>query len=969
EGLDVLGSGDIVTGIVNEKGINEYGTFVLNLSKNETFTKTISGTGSFQTTGAGTLTLTQENNYSGGTVIGNDTTIFAQKINSIGSGDIRNDGTLILDLTSNNNGILKQFMSGSGNLEKSGNGRLELTKANTFYGKTTLSAGTLLLRNELALQNSLLDYQSGTLDIGTLTKLSLGGIAGTQNLSLNNQSGQSIDLTLNANNQEDSRYSGNITGTGNVTKTGSGTQIFAGQNTYSGGTLISDGRLVSVGVTGFGTGNVVNNAEMEFNINSEVETYEKTITGTGSLWKSGLGTLNLVGENNYEGNTIIENGQINVSSLDSLGYVTCLTDNCPAVDCPDDCPTIDCPTDDCHITNRSVIIRGENASLFLDLADDATFEQNITGQGSIYKAGTGILTFKKDLNLTGSTHVLAGTLLVNAKATSAIIVYNGATLGGSGIADNNVTFKSGSSHFIGQKENAKLTSFSAKNINYENDSTVYIKVGMNGSDQVIAKDGFDFAKGGGAVNVVLLNLGLDDFDPETTISPSEYTVFVAENGKLLLNGQYIGNTESNSDTLTVDGVNGEIRFLAAPEEGLGVLGYSVTTTEKAVRNITLNLAAVSPAATAYLNANQRAVLRGIADADIFDGIYAYNKETRGAVIDQTMPLIQTAMPFLTERSVTQFNLATFDRLRFLREPLALTDREINAYRGASHRLTPIHSRNNYLWFQNFGDFIRMSANNGVPGFQVNSYGFTVGADRGINSHSSVGLGMGGYFSDLDANNVYQKGDVGSYLISLYGNWVNDDHWMITGSAGFAFSSYELTRNAPTFDTTLNSRHNGTTLFASIEGSKKLLFGKYEVSPYFGADLIWLCEEGYQERAATGLQSLALNIKSQDTFSVLSTAGIRLGRSMRLLGGNIVNPSLYAAWIHNWTESDIATTASFFGEPSFKIRGASMNRDRAQLGANLNMTLNKRTNMFARFNAELATRYSDLSFHLGISFGF
>ncbi|MDR1268125.1 MAG: autotransporter outer membrane beta-barrel domain-containing protein [Planctomycetaceae bacterium] len=471
------------------------------------------------------------------------------------------------------------------------------------------------------------------------------------------------------------------------------------------------------------------------------------------------------------------------------------------------------------------------------------------------------------------------------------------------------------------------------------------------------------------VNVVLLNLGLDDFDPETAVSPTDYTIFVADAGKLLLNGKHISNTESDSDTLTVEGKNGEIRFLAEPEEGLGVLGYSVKTDDKATRSISLSLAAVSPAAVAYLNTNQREVLKGITDADIFDGIYAYNKQSRGNVIDQTMPMIQTAMPFLTERSVTQFNIAAFDRLRFLREPLALTDREINAYRGSSHRLAHIHSRNNYLWFQNYGDFIRMSAGGGVPEFQANSYGFSVGVDKGIDYHSSVGLGMGGYFSDLNANDVYQKGDIGSYLISLYGNWINDDNWMITGSTGFVFSSYELTRNAPTFNTTLKSRHCGTTLFASVEGSRKILFGKYEVSPHLGADFIWLGEEGYREHATTGLQSLALNIKSQDTFTVLSTVGIRLGRSMRLMGGNIVNPSLYAAWIHDWTESNITTTASFFGEPSFKIRGASMNRDRAQLGANLNMTLNKRTDMFARFNAELATRYSDLSFHLGIRFGF
>ncbi|MDR2115818.1 MAG: autotransporter domain-containing protein [Planctomycetaceae bacterium] len=976
--LEVLGSGNIITGDENGSG-----TLVLNLTKDETFTKTISGTGSLKITGTQngnenetkTLTLTQENSYSGGTTIDSNAAIFAQNIKSIGTGDIRNDGKLTLDLTSD--GIFSQSMSGNGIFEKTGNGKLTLATENTFRGITIMNAGTLRLGNDLSLQNSLLNYRSGTLEYKHLSKLVLGGIAGTQNISLTNESEKPLDLTIGSSDL-DSVYNGNITGTGKVTKIGSGTQTFSGNNSYSGGTEIEGGTIIAGKVSSFGTGNIKfknKNTAIEFNLDEQNSgIFEQQISGcskknensenndqlseddqlielieNGRLIKSGNGTLTLKNKNNekntYSEGTIIRGGTLIAEGLGVLGSGNIVTGDSKG-----------------------------SGTLVFNLEKNETFTETISGTGSVHKTGTGTLTLTKNLDISGSAHVLAGTMFVNSEAQSAITVYDGATLGGDGVVNNNVTFRKGSVQIIGQNENAKLTTFTAKNITYNNGSTVYIKVGMNGSDQVIAKDGFNFAKGGGAVNVVLLNLGLDDFDPETTISPSEYTVFVAENGKLQLNGEYIANTESNSDTLTVtkangENVDGEIRFLAAPEEGIGVLGYSVKTNDRALRSITLNLAAVSPAAVAYLNTNQRSVLQGISDAAIFDGIYAYTKEKRGAVIDQTMPMIQTAMPFLTQRSVTQFNVSSFERLRFLREPLALTDREINAYRGSSHRFAHIHSRNNYLWFQNFGDFVRMSAKEGVPEFQANSYGFSVGVDRGINYHSSVGLGMGGYFSDLNVNDVYQKGDVGSYLISLYGNWINDENWMITGSTGFVFSSYELTRNAQTFNTTLNSQHSGTTLFASVEGSKKLLFGKYEVSPYLGADFIWLCEEGYGERVTSGLSSLALNVKSQDTFTVLSTVGIRLGRAMRLLGGNLVNPTLYAAWIHDWTESDIATTASFFGEPAFKIRGASMNRNRAQLGTNINMTLNKRTDMFARFNAELATRYSDLSFHLGIRFGF
>ncbi len=192
---------------------------------------------------------------------------------------------------------------------------------------------------------------------------------------------------------------------------------------------------------------------------------------------------------------------------------------------------------------------------------------------------------------------------------------------------------------------------------------------------------------------------------------------------------------------------------------------------------------------------------------------------------------------------------------------------------------------------------------------------------------------------------------------------------MAGSAGLVFSTYDLERQPGPFATKLSSQHDGTTIFASIEGNKKFRFGRFEMAPYAGLDFIWLCEEDYREKADGRHSALALQVDEQETFTVLSTVGVRLGRAFRLLGGNMIQPSIHAAWVHDWTESDITSSAAFTGMGTFKTRGASMHRDRAQLGANLNMTLNPRTDFFAKFNAELAKRYSDLSFHFGFRLGF
>ena len=118
-------------------------------------------------------------------------------------------------------------------------GTLVLGGANTYTGVTTISYGTLRLANSLALQNSTLDYSAGTLSFGTLTGATLGGLQGSQSLTLPS----SFTLSV-GNNGNSTEYYGALSGS-NVTlrKVGAGTLSFRGTspNTYSGVLEINQG--------------------------------------------------------------------------------------------------------------------------------------------------------------------------------------------------------------------------------------------------------------------------------------------------------------------------------------------------------------------------------------------------------------------------------------------------------------------------------------------------------------------------------------------------------------------------------------------------------------------------------------------------------------------------------------------------------------------------------------------------------
>ena len=140
------------------------------------------------------------------------------------------------------NAVLSGPISGDGTLTKDGVNTLTLTSANTHTGKTSVTNGTLVIGNALALQNSVLNNQA-TISFGTLDSVVLGGLEGSVDLPASSLTA----LTLGNNNPTDAVYSGNINdGAGGLTltKVGANTQTLSGLiNNYTGDTIVEGGTL------------------------------------------------------------------------------------------------------------------------------------------------------------------------------------------------------------------------------------------------------------------------------------------------------------------------------------------------------------------------------------------------------------------------------------------------------------------------------------------------------------------------------------------------------------------------------------------------------------------------------------------------------------------------------------------------------------------------------------------------------
>ncbi|EDI0204080.1 fibronectin-binding autotransporter adhesin ShdA [Salmonella enterica subsp. enterica serovar Monschaui] len=319
---DSLGSGDI-----DNSGVLKVGEGELE--------NTLSGTGSLVKTGTGELTLSGDNTYSGGTTIAGGT-LTADHADSLGTGTIANSGVLQVG-----EGELENTLSGTGSLVKTGTGELTLSGDNSYSGTTTITDGTLIAASVNALGSGDID-NSGVLQVGEgelkNTLFGSGSLVktGTGELTLNGDNdysgGTTIDdgvliaASVNALGSGDIDNSGvlqvgegelknTLFGSGSLVKTGTGELTLSGDNSYSGGTTISDGTLIADHADSLGSGDIDNSGVLQV---GEGE-LKNTLSGSGSLVKTGTGELTLSGDNSYSGATTISDGTLIAANVNALG--------------------------------------------------------------------------------------------------------------------------------------------------------------------------------------------------------------------------------------------------------------------------------------------------------------------------------------------------------------------------------------------------------------------------------------------------------------------------------------------------------------------------------------------------------------------------------------------------------------------------------------------------------------------------
>jgi outer membrane autotransporter protein len=717
-------------------------------------------------------------------------------------------------------------------------------------------------------------------------------------------------------------------GGGALIKVGTGTLALTGLNTYTGGTSFNGGTLavnsdanLGAGPLSFngGTlqaratgGGITSTKSVTLNAGGgtfladagTASTFSGAISGAGVLVKAGLGTLTLMGTNTYTGGTSFNGGTLAVNSDANLGTGP-LNFNGGAFQALAIGGGIR--------STKAVALKVGGGTFLADAGTTSTFSGAISGAGSLTKDGLGALDLAGLNTYQGGTILNAGTLTVN---------------GAQALGLGNVTVNGGVLRADPQPINVK------GNYTQNAGGTLQLQVaGANPGQYDSLNVGGNAALGG---TLQLISLG---FQPK----------------------------EGNLLTLVSTGgvVSGRFAHLLDPFAGgagfaIGGLVYESNAVLLEFRT----------AASFALTPNQ------LAAASLIDAVHLDPRALKLISFLNTEPFANLPGDFekISPDSLTAFYEISFSnaniqkltlegRLDDLRSgssgfssnmkvngaTVNLEDRADADGKSSKAVVEPVLQpapENRWgVWMTGFGDFVNVDGDGNAHGYDFTTGGVSLGIDYRITDQLAIGA-MGDYSHTWTALQPSGHIDVDSGRGGLYATWFSHGMYL-NGAIYGGHNNYDSSRAA------LGGLATGGTEGAEwstfVSGGYDFHFSALSIGPIASLQYTDVGIDSFGEKG-----SLApLQIHSDSAESLRSDVGFRAFYQWQI-GKILLEPSLRAAWEHEYKYSALPITAGFAGipGPTATFFGPNEGHDSAVISAGVSVRLTPAITTYLNYDGQL-----------------
>ena len=280
----------------------------------------------------------------------------------------------------------------------------------------------------------------------------------------------------------------------------------------------------------------------------------------------------------------------------------------------------------------------------------------------------------------------------------------------------------------------------------------------------------------------------------------------------------------------------------------------------------------------------------------------------------------------------------------------------------------------HMWVQGTGSYAKLDTKGDESGYQLTTWGGTVGMDVDLSDHFTMGAAFTANYGDLTASAAdTADGHLDSYYANLFGRY-QSKRWahtlILTGGWNDARLNRTVNYGEGSYSTQGDT--NGWGFGAMYELTYDVYLNEDKSSilqPLANVSVVTTRMDGYTE---TGAGNMGLNVAKQD----LTTGTVALGgRWMGLVGSNLFGREALAEFRVNAAQ-DMGdrrgqANVGLLANPGYMqtVRGAKVGTTALQIGAGLSVPVGTQGTVFVDGNADFRDGASSVNGSVGYRYDF
>ena len=254
------------------------------------------------------------------------------------------------------------------------------------------------------------------------------------------------------------------------------------------------------------------------------------------------------------------------------------------------------------------------------------------------------------------------------------------------------------------------------------------------------------------------------------------------------------------------------------------------------------------------------------------------------------------------------------------------------------------------WVQGLFNHSKLDDTTKANGFDADSSGIAMGAEKYVNDDTKIGLGYA--YTSTDIDGFMRSTDVDTHTAFVYGEY-KPSNWYINGIMSYGWSDYSENKNVS--GTNVKADYDAETFGLQAMTGYDIQLQNFGLTPEIGLRYVHISQDGYTDSADQ-------RVSSSNNDVLTSVIGAKISKNFALENGIILKPEARIAATYDLMNDDTSSIITLANGSAYAVEGDALNRFGMEFGAGITADVNDNVELSLGYEGKFREDYQD---HTGL----